>query len=171
MVSPGASISLYASGTVPDDTSSVISRSIYGYLGDSSYAVCQHLIDILYIPVLKKIRISLCQTRSLSKYAMKKREYVGQSYTRSVIYMASGAVTWSSKKIKSTIYLSSTEGKYIATSNTVREAEWLRNLLLFMGIRSDAAILLLDNQPAIQLAKYPIFHPRTKIQQDTLPQD
>lgn len=79
-----------------------------------------------------------------------------------VTYIAGGAVTWSSKKIKSTICLSSTEAEYIAASNATREAEWLRNLLHFMKVKCGPIKLYVDNQPAIQLAKHPVFHPRTK---------
>lgn len=79
-----------------------------------------------------------------------------------VTLLAGGIVTWSSKKIKTEVCLSSTEAEYISASNAVKEIEWLRNLLSFIDIKLPVTKLYVDNDPAIKLAKHPVFHPRTK---------
>ena len=79
-----------------------------------------------------------------------------------VTRLASGIITWSSKKIKTTICLSSTEAEYIAASEAVRKIEWLNNLLEYMKIPFLPVILYVDNMPAIQVANNPVFHNKTK---------
>ena len=76
--------------------------------------------------------------------------------------LAGGTITWSSKRITSCVCLSSTQAEYISASNAVRETEWLTNLISHMGIEQRKPVLYVDNTPAIQLAKYPVFHSRTK---------
>ena len=76
--------------------------------------------------------------------------------------LAGGTITWSSKRITSCVCLSSTQAEYISASNAVREIEWLTNLINHMGIQQKRPILYVDNTPVIQLAKYPVFHSRTK---------
>ena len=79
-----------------------------------------------------------------------------------VTQIAGSTVTWSSNKIKTTNCLSSTESEYISASAAIREIEWLDNMFQFMKLPYGKVKLLVDNQPAIQLAKYSVFHPRTK---------
>ena len=76
--------------------------------------------------------------------------------------LAGGTITWSSKRITSCVCLSSTQAEYISASNAVRETEWLTNLISHMGITQKKPTLYVDSTPAIQLAKYPVFHSRTK---------
>ena len=76
--------------------------------------------------------------------------------------MSGGTVTWSSRKITSTICLSSTEAEYIAASEAVKEMEWLINLLEYMQLKVEVPIIYIDCQPALQLAKHPVFHSRAK---------
>lgn len=67
--------------------------------------------------------------------------------------MTGAPVTWSSKKIKSAVNLSSTEAEYIALSEASKEAIWLKNLLECMKISVPKTPLWVDNAPAIDLAK------------------
>lgn len=67
--------------------------------------------------------------------------------------MTGAPVTWSSKKIKSAVNLSSTEAEYIALSEASKEAIWLKNLLEYMKISVPKTPLWVDNAPAIDLAK------------------
>lgn len=46
-----------------------------------------------------------------------------------LVKLSCGIITWSSKKIKSTITLSSSDAEYIAGGNTCREIIWLNNML------------------------------------------
>ena len=76
--------------------------------------------------------------------------------------LAGGAISWSSKK-QSSVALSSTEAEYIAGAHAAKELVWLRRLLNELGLRTDAAtILLMDNQSAMAIARNPEFHDRTK---------
>lgn len=101
---------------------------------------------------------------------------------------AGGTVTWSSKR-QSTISQSTTEAEYRALSEGAREAVFLKRLLQELNVTTDAQVTLncqnqevlsnvseaekptlhdsqltlhCDNQGAINLAKNPIFHARTK---------
>ncbi len=55
-----------------------------------------------------------------------------KSITRYVFMMASGTITWFSKKQSITAMLT-TEAKYIALSEAAHEAQWLRNLFSELG--------------------------------------
>ncbi|CCD24436.1 uncharacterized protein NDAI_0D01220 [Naumovozyma dairenensis CBS 421] len=77
-------------------------------------------------------------------------------------FLAGGAITWCSRRIRSTICLSSTEAEYIAASEAVLETMWLYNLLEHMGYPLSENLLMIDNEPAIKLASHPILHSRTK---------
>lgn len=80
--------------------------------------------------------------------------------TSGYIFVLSGsAISWSSKCQSFTAF-SSTEAKYMATSNTTKEAIWLRAFLSELGCLP--VPLLIDNQSAIALIKNPEHHERTK---------
>ena len=73
-----------------------------------------------------------------------------------------GAVTWSSKK-QTLVALSSTEAEYIAQNHAAREALWLRQFLAEINNVSPKTLLLRsDNTGAIEMARDPKFHARTK---------
>jgi hypothetical protein len=76
--------------------------------------------------------------------------------------MGMGCVTWSSKK-QNLISLSSTEAEYIAQNHAAREALWLRTFLAEINGESEQTMTLWsDNQGAMDMAKDPKFHSRTK---------
>ena len=71
-------------------------------------------------------------------------------------------VSWKTKK-QATVALSSTEAEYMALTDGVKEALWLRKLLLEIGIGvKGATVIHEDNTGCIALAKNPEFHQRTK---------
>lgn len=73
-----------------------------------------------------------------------------------------GPISWSSKK-QSVVALSSCEAEYIAACSAACQALWLRSLLEEMHLWSGGVMqLLVDNQSAINLAKNPISHGRSK---------
>ena len=79
-----------------------------------------------------------------------------------IFTLSGGAILWSSKK-QSTVTLSSTKAKYIASTHAAKEAIWLRRL--FTGLQQPLSFpipLHIDNQSAITIAKNPEFHDRTK---------
>lgn len=80
----------------------------------------------------------------------------------SITQLSGGTITWCSKKIKSTITLSSTEAEYIAASEAVAEMQWLINMMDHMGIKVKTPNLWVDNIPAIHIAENPVHHNRMK---------
>jgi len=90
---------------------------------------------------------------------MAKDHHTISSYT---FLIDGGAVSWSSKR-QEIISLSTTESEYVAATHGVKEALWLRSLLLeVFGPFKDVTVLLCDNQSAIALACDHQYHTRTK---------
>ena len=85
-----------------------------------------------------------------------------KSTTGYVFYLGPTAFTWASKK-QSIVALSSCEAEYVAASAAVCEAIWLRNLLEeFDHTQDESTTIHVDNKSAIELAKNPIQHGRSK---------
>lgn len=86
-----------------------------------------------------------------------------KSCTGLVFIFAGAAVSWESKK-QTSVALSSTEAEYMALSQASKEAVYLRNLVIELGItlHNNSIVLFNDNVGAQQLAKNPVHHPRTK---------
>jgi hypothetical protein len=71
-------------------------------------------------------------------------------------------VSWSSRR-QPCVSLSTTEAEFIAASETVKEAIWLKRLLTEIGNNGDKPIpILCDNDSTIKLVKNNQFHQRTK---------
>ena len=72
------------------------------------------------------------------------------------------AVAWCSKRQGCTVD-SNTEAEFVAMTESVKEAIWLRCLFHSLGFPSSTPTsVFLDNQGAIQSVKNPKFHKRTK---------
>ena len=78
-----------------------------------------------------------------------------------VFEFTGGAVSWRSR-LQDCITLSTTEAEYVAASKACKEAIWLGRLVADLGISVEMPILHCDSQSAIQLAKNPVFHAKTK---------
>jgi hypothetical protein len=79
-----------------------------------------------------------------------------------VFIIGGGIVSWQSKK-QPTVALSSTEGEYMAMTQTSKEILWIQQLLKDLGRRAiNDKLLKEDNMGAIALAKNPQYHARTK---------
>lgn len=72
----------------------------------------------------------------------------------------SGAISWISRLQRCTA-LSTTEAEYIAATEACKEAIWLGRLVSDLGIDA-VPTLHSDSMSAIQLAKNPVFHAKTK---------
>jgi hypothetical protein len=83
--------------------------------------------------------------------------------TTGYIFTINGApISWTSKR-QPTVALSSTEAEYMALTQAAKEATWLRRLLSDLGHpQENATVINEDNQGAIQLARNPVHHQRTK---------
>ena len=79
-----------------------------------------------------------------------------------VFFMGDTAFTWLSKK-QPIVTLSTCEAEYVAASWCVCHAIWLRNLLSKMELKQlGATVIQVDNKSAIELAKNPVNHERSK---------
>ena len=85
-----------------------------------------------------------------------------KSRTGYLFLLANGAVAWCSKRQGCTAD-STTEAEFVAMSESVKEAIWLRRLLQSLGFPAHTPTSIFsDNQGAIQLVKNPKYHKRTK---------
>ncbi|KAM8701348.1 hypothetical protein ACLKA7_001844 [Drosophila subpalustris] len=85
-----------------------------------------------------------------------RRSYSGQAFL-----LAGAAISWEARKQR-TVALSSTESEYLAMSEAVKEALYLKALLKRIGTDCGSVRIFNDNQSAQHLVKGFGFHPRTK---------
>eukprot|EP00253_Pinus_taeda_P013667 PITA_13667 len=78
-----------------------------------------------------------------------------------VFTLAGGAISWMSK-LQNIVALSTTDAEYIATSHACKEVIWLKGLFGEFGRLQDNIKLFCDSQSAIQLAKNPAYHSKSK---------
>ena len=83
------------------------------------------------------------------------------SISGSLFLLGSSLITWSSKK-QPVIALSSTEAEYVAATNAVQEALWLRSLLSELGFDQGCTTIYEDNEGCINLSKNPQEFKRTR---------
>jgi Reverse transcriptase (RNA-dependent DNA polymerase) len=77
-------------------------------------------------------------------------------------YVGDTVFTWLSKK-QAIVTLSTCEAEYVAASLCVNHAIWLRNLLYDLKLpQLEATEIRVDNKSAIELAKNPVHHERSK---------
>ena len=84
-----------------------------------------------------------------------------RSTTGCIFALGGGPVSWRSI-LQSTIALSTTEAEYMAATEAVKEAIWLKGLLGDLGVIQENIAVFCDNQSAIFLAKNQTYHARTK---------
>jgi Reverse transcriptase (RNA-dependent DNA polymerase) len=79
-----------------------------------------------------------------------------------VFFMGSTTFTWLSKK-QPIVTLSTCEAEYVAACSCVCHSLWLRKLLKEMNFsQENATNIRVDNKSAIELAKNPVHHERSK---------
>ncbi|WP_176691529.1 Ty1/Copia family ribonuclease HI, partial [Enterobacter cloacae complex sp. GF14B] len=78
-----------------------------------------------------------------------------------VFTLVGGAISWRSR-LQDCVTQSTTEAEYVAANEACKEAIWLGRLVADLGINADMPELYCDSQSAIQLAKNPVFHSKTK---------
>ena len=84
-----------------------------------------------------------------------------RSTTGYVFTVGGNTVSWKSN-LQSIVALSTTEAEYVALTEAVKEALWIKGLLSDMGIEQQKALVWSDSQSAISLSKNNSFHERTK---------
>ena len=58
--------------------------------------------------------------------------------------------------------LSTTEAEYMAITEAVKEALWMKGILSALGFKQHQVIIHSDSQSALHLAKHQVFHERSK---------
>ena len=84
-----------------------------------------------------------------------------KSTSGSCIFLGDCLISWNSKK-QNSIALSTTEAEYVASAMCVAQILWIKNQLEDYGISLRKIPVMCDNTSAINLAKNPIVHSRTK---------
>jgi len=78
------------------------------------------------------------------------------------IFTAFGtAISWKAS-LQKVVALSRTEAEYIALTEVVKEALWLRGIARELKLQDHAITVHCDNQSAIHLSKNQVYHERTK---------
>jgi hypothetical protein len=99
-------------------------------------------------------------------------DYVGDSTDRKstmgyTYLLHGGAITWSTRKQQS-VATSTTEAEYMGLCNAAKEAVWLRNLLMSLGLKkyvaqnNESTRIYGDNQGSLKLVANPEMHSRSK---------
>lgn len=85
-----------------------------------------------------------------------------RSVTGYFVFLGGSLVSWKSRK-QSIVSLSSAEAEYRALSKVSADLVWIKRLLLELDVAVSCPIVLhTDSLAALQLAKNPVFHERTK---------
>ncbi|KAH9705095.1 hypothetical protein KPL70_011743 [Citrus sinensis] len=84
-----------------------------------------------------------------------------RSVTGLVFTLCGGVVSWKST-LQSVVALSTTKAEYIALTEVVKEALWLKGLVTELGLEQESVTVNCDSSSAIQLSKNPKYHERTK---------
>ncbi|KAH9783052.1 Integrase catalytic domain-containing protein [Citrus sinensis] len=93
--------------------------------------------------------------------SQEERDYMARVPYASAVGSLIGPVSWRSI-LQSTITLSTTEVEYVAATEAVKEAIWLKGLLGDLRVIQENIAVFCDNQSAIFLAKNQTYHARTK---------
>ena len=85
-----------------------------------------------------------------------------QSTSGVLVFLGSDPISWLSLKQK-VVALSTYEAEYVAAATAVCQVVWLRQLPgELTSVEAHPPALMVDNQPAIALAKNPVLHDRSK---------
>ena len=84
-----------------------------------------------------------------------------KSTSGSCIFLGGCLISWNSKK-QNSIALSTAEAEYVASGSCTAQILWVQSQLADYGIRIQKIPIMCDNTSAINLAKNPIVHSRTK---------
>ncbi|XP_042019082.1 secreted RxLR effector protein 161-like [Salvia splendens] len=84
-----------------------------------------------------------------------------RSQTGYVFTLNGTAISWKSG-LQHVVALSTTEAEYMAMTEAVKEAIWLKGILEDFGEKQDTVEINCDSSSALCLAKHQVFHERSK---------
>jgi hypothetical protein len=124
---------------------------------------------IRYLKATKDLKLQLndnsCANKELQAYAdanWAESRSDRKSNTGFICQLNGGTVSWACRR-QSCVSLSSTEAEYVALSETAQEIVWLNNLIGDLGVKTDGAIRIFDdNQSCIKMSEGSKFSNRTK---------
>ncbi|GKB54031.1 hypothetical protein Tco_0904784 [Tanacetum coccineum] len=85
----------------------------------------------------------------------------GRSITGYVFTVHGCVVSWKAT-LQHVVALSTTEAKYMALTEAVKESIWLKRLLIELRVNLRSVVVNCNNQSAIHLSRNAMFHERTK---------
>ncbi|GKE36351.1 hypothetical protein Tco_1459756, partial [Tanacetum coccineum] len=85
----------------------------------------------------------------------------GRSITGYTFLVQGCVVSWKAM-LQHVVALSTTEAEYMALTEAVKEAIWLKGLLEELGVELNTVAVNCDNQGAIHLSRNHVFHEMTK---------
>lgn len=86
----------------------------------------------------------------------KLRSLTGYAFT-----LCGSTVSWKAT-LQLIVALSTTEAEYVAATEAVKKAIWLRGLVGELGMQVKESTVYCDSQSAIHLTRNPMYHERTK---------
>ncbi|WJX39045.1 hypothetical protein P8452_26635 [Trifolium repens] len=154
---------------IEEDTSGdAVDSTMFRQLIGSLRYLCQTRPDISYAVgyvsrfMSKPLKSHLLTAKRILRYINGTIHYDRRSTSGYLFKFQNAPVSWCSKK-QSVIALSSCEAKYVAGSLAACQANWLQSLLSEMNIIADiTVVLMIDNKSAINLAKNPVSHGKSK---------
>ncbi|MCO5609880.1 hypothetical protein L7F22_064113 [Adiantum nelumboides] len=122
--------------------------------------------SLMYAMIATRPDIAFAVGVELSVKGFTDSDYAGdldnkRSTSGYVFTLAGGAVSWRSR-LQDCVTQSTTEAEYVAASKACKEAIWLGRLVTDLGIKEHVPMLHCDSQSAIQLARNPVYHSKTK---------
>jgi len=84
-----------------------------------------------------------------------------RSLSSYIFTLCGSAITWYSS-LQAIAALSTTEAEYIAATEGMKEAIWLRGLASELGFQQDVLVIFCDSQSVIHLTRNNKYHSRTK---------
>nr|GEV14644.1 putative ribonuclease H-like domain-containing protein [Tanacetum cinerariifolium] len=96
---------------------------------------------------------------SKTKHMEIRHHFIKDSYEKK---LTQGCVVSWKATLKHVVALSTIEAEYMALTEAVKEAIWLRGLLEELGVELNRVTVNCDNQGAIHLSRNHVFHERTK---------
>ena len=84
-----------------------------------------------------------------------------KSTSGSCIFLGGCLISWNSKK-QNSIALSTAEAEYVASGTCTAQILWVQSQLVDYGLTVERIPIMCDNTSAINLAKNPVVHSRTK---------
>ena len=84
-----------------------------------------------------------------------------RSLSSYIFTLCLGGISWKAQ-LQPIAALSTTEAEYVAATEGIKEATWLRGLVMDLGIPQGVTVVFSDSQRAIFLTKNDAYHSKTK---------